>query len=345
MSGQSVSLKNLNTFSLPACANNLVIADSKEMLVSAWHEAKSRNQPVLILGDGSNVLFIEDFLGTILLNRIKGISFTENKDARYFHVGAGENWHDFVCYSLKQNMPGLENLALIPGCVGSAPIQNIGAYGVELQNFCEYVELLDLNSGLVQRLAAKQCQFGYRDSIFKHRYGNGYAIIAVGFRLNKDWSPVLSYGDLSCFNPLTVTPQQIFDSVCAMRRSKLPDPAVTGNAGSFFKNPVVKIEKVQKIIDKYPDAPQYFQSNDRVKLAAGWLIEQCSLKGYKIGGAAIHQKQALVIINQNNASGKDIFNLANYVRKKVALKFGIWLEPEVRFIASDGEINALESLS
>ncbi|ANI29571.1 UDP-N-acetylenolpyruvoylglucosamine reductase [Yersinia entomophaga] len=338
-------LKNLNTFALSAYATQVVSVESVSALTAAWNEAKASNQPVLLLGKGSNVLFIEDFSGTVLLNRIKGIQCREDDTAWYLHVGAGENWHQLVCYSLQQQMAGLENLALIPGCVGSAPIQNIGAYGVELQKVCEYVDLLDLNTGEVRRLLAEDCAFGYRDSIFKHRYGEGFAIVAVGIKLNKDWKPTLGYGDLTRLNPSTVTAREIFDSVCAMRRSKLPDPNVTGNAGSFFKNPIVSAEKAAEILRTYPTAPHYPQADNSVKLAAGWLIDQCSLKGHRIGGAAVHQQQALVLINLDDASSQDIVDLASHVRQQVALKFAVWLEPEVRFIAASGEVNAVESLS
>ncbi|CNF23708.1 UDP-N-acetylmuramate dehydrogenase [Yersinia nurmii] len=338
-------LKNLNTFALSAYATHVVSIESVSALTVAWNEAKASNQPVLLLGEGSNVLFIENFSGTVLLNRIKGIQCREDDTAWYMHVGAGENWHQLVCYSLQQQMVGLENLALIPGCVGSAPIQNIGAYGVELQKVCEYVDLLDLNTGEVRRLLAEDCAFGYRDSIFKHRYGEGFAIVAVGIKLNKDWKPTLGYGDLTRLNPSTVTAREIFDSVCAMRRSKLPDPNVTGNAGSFFKNPIVSAEKAAEILRTYPNAPHYPQADNSVKLAAGWLIDQCALKGHRIGGAAVHQQQALVLINLDDASSQDIVDLASHVRQQVALKFAVWLEPEVRFIAASGEVNAVESLS
>ena len=345
MLDQGVSIKKFNTFSLPAYAQQLFVANSAQILRDAWRKAKAEHLPFLILGAGSNVLFVENFLGLVVLNRIKGISCTEHKNAWHLHAGAGENWHDLVCYSVRHNMPGLENLALIPGMAGAAPVQNLGAYGVELQKFCYYVDVLDLRSGRLRRLTAEQCQFGYRDSIFKHHYISGYAIVAVGIKLSKNWLPVLGYGDLSLLDDLTVTPAKIFDAVCTMRRNKLPDPAITGNAGSFFKNPVVNSEKAWELTKKYPDAPCYPQPDNQVKLAAGWLIEQCALKGHTIGGAAVHQQQALILINQNNASGKEIVNLAHYVRAQVALKFGIFLEPEVRFIAAHGEVNGTEIVS
>lgn len=345
MSNQHSPLKHLNTFALSAYASKVISVYSPEELINAWHESVSKHQPVLLLGEGSNVLFIENYSGTVLLNRIKGITPTEDDIAWHLHVGAGENWHQLVCYSLRNNMPGLENLALIPGCVGSAPIQNIGAYGVELQKVCEYVDLLDMDKGTVLRLSAQDCQFGYRDSIFKHHYGHGFAIVAVGIKLVKSWTPILGYGDLTRMDPSTVTAEEIFNSVCTMRRSKLPDPAVTGNAGSFFKNPVVDAAIAEDIAKRYPNAPHYLQPDGSVKLAAGWLIDQCALKGYQIGGAAVHQQQALVLINLAEATGQDVIDLASYIRQQVAKRFTIWLEPEVRFIASNGEVNAVERLS
>ena len=345
MSNQHSPLKHLNTFALSAYASKVISVYSPEELINAWHESVSKHQPVLLLGEGSNVLFIENYSGIVLLNRIKGITPTEDDIAWHLHVGAGENWHQLVCYSLRNNMPGLENLALIPGCVGSAPIQNIGAYGVELQKVCEYVDLLDMDKGTILRLSAQDCQFGYRDSIFKHHYGHGFAIVAVGIKLVKSWTPILGYGDLTRMDPSTVTAEEIFNSVCTMRRSKLPDPAVTGNAGSFFKNPVVDAAIAEDIVKRYPNAPHYRQPDGSVKLAAGWLIDQCALKGYQIGGAAVHQQQALVLINLAEATGQDVIDLASYIRQQVAKRFTIWLEPEVRFIASNGEVNAVERLS
>lgn len=242
-------------------------------------------------------------------------------------------------------MPGLENLALIPGCVGSSPIQNIGAYGVELQRVCEYVDCVELSTGKHLRVNAAECRFGYRDSIFKHEYQDRFAIVAVGLRLPKQWQPVLTYGDLTRLDPTTVTPQQVFDSVCHMRTTKLPDPKVNGNAGSFFKNPVVTGNIAQELLAKFPTAPHYPQADGSVKLAAGWLIDQCQLKGMRIGGAAVHQQQALVLINADNATSQDVVQLAHHVRQKVGEKFNVWLEPEVRFIGPQGEMNAVEIIA
>jgi len=345
MSTDDTSLQSLNTFSLAAHAAVITHINNTTQLTDAWKKAQEKQQPFLLLGEGSNVLFLEDFTGSVVLNRIKGIEVTERADEWLLHVGAGENWHQLVCFALKHNIPGLENLALIPGCVGSAPIQNIGAYGIELQSVCDYVDVLDMRTGKITRLQSDECQFGYRESIFKHAYKDGYAIVAVGLKLTKHWQPKLTYGDLTRFDPQTVTARQIFDSVCAMRLSKLPDPAITGNAGSFYKNPTVDAATAEKIRSEFPSMPFYPQPNGQVKLAAGWLVEQAHLKGFSIGGAAVHQNQALVLINKDHASSADVRALAKHVRNTVAAKFGIWLEPEVRFIAAGGEVNAVEALS
>ncbi|AOV98298.1 UDP-N-acetylenolpyruvoylglucosamine reductase [Edwardsiella hoshinae] len=345
MSKLLTSLSEFTTFALPAQAELIVQADNAAALLAQWQQAQACQQPVLILGGGSNVLFMEDFAGCVILNRILGIQVREEAEHWHLHVGAGENWHDLVRYTLDQAMPGLENLALIPGCAGSAPIQNIGAYGVEFQHVCEYVDVLDLRTGDTQRLSAHDCAFGYRESIFKHRYRDGYAIIAVGLRLNKRWQPHLSYGDLARLDEATVTPRAVFDAVCQMRRSKLPDPAQNGNAGSFFKNPVVEAVTALAIRQQYPQMPYYLQPDGRVKLAAGWLIDRCALKGWRIGGAAVHRQQALVLINEAQASASDVIALARHVRQRVGETFSVWLEPEVRFISAHGEVDAVEALA
>ena len=345
MSSPVFSLKKLHTFAIETAAEKIIFAETPQDILIAWQECQQRNLPFLLLGEGSNMLFLETFSGIIVVNRIKGISVTENDAAWQVQAGAGENWHALVTYTLEHNIAGLENLALIPGCVGSAPIQNIGAYGVELKDVCEWVDVLELASGQITRLTAQQCEFGYRDSIFKHRLQYGYAIVSVGFSLPKRWQPVMSYGDLVKLDPATVTPQQIFAAVCHMRRSKLPDPALTGNAGSFFKNPVISAEQARTLLAAFPQAPYYPQINGEVKLAAGWLIDQCQLKGYCVGGAAVHQQQALVLINTGGASAQDVVALAHDVRQRVGEKFDVWLEPEVRFIGADGEKDAVEVIA
>lgn len=341
-----VSLQSFNTFGLNVNAFRIETARSKDELCTYWKQALQQKLPVLILGGGSNVLFIdEDFKGLIIRNMISGIEITEDEQSWELHIGAGENWHKLIEKLLEKNIYGLENLALIPGNVGSAPIQNIGAYGKEFKDVCTYVDIIELDNGYVRRLSNKECMFGYRDSIFKHLYQQGIAIIAVGIQLSKEWKPLLTYGDLAKLSPESVTPKDIFDTVCHMRSSKLPNPEIVGNAGSFFKNPIVDKQLAQNIKDEFPLCPQYEQS-DGVKLAAGWLIDQCGLKGYQIGGAAVHTKQALVLINkEKQATGQDIVKLATYIRKKVLEQFGVKLEPEVRFIGEYGEINSVDAIS
>ncbi|AEW44837.1 UDP-N-acetylenolpyruvoylglucosamine reductase [Serratia symbiotica str. 'Cinara cedri'] len=341
----SISLKHRNTFALPVNALHLIIADRTELMLKVWQQTQKYQIPLLVLGEGSNMLFLEDFSGTVMVNQLKGINIKEKSDTWHLHVSSGENWHALVCYTLARGIAGLENLALIPGLVGSAPIQNVGAYGIELKNICEYVDLLDLFTGSINRIPGDECGFGYRESVFKYQLQTQYIIIGLGLCLSKKWRPMLRYGDLTKLNPATVTPNQIFDSVCAMRRSKLPDYRKLGNAGSFFKNPLVSAEKYALLISQYPNMSHYYQDDGQVKLAAGWLIENCELKGYRVGGAAVYHNQALVLVNVNNATSQDVVSLARHVRATVAFKFDIWLEPEVRFIGAMGELNAVEVLS
>ena len=340
------SLIPFHTFGTPAQAKTIVEFTALDELKAAWMQAKADNQPVLFLGQGSNVLFVRDrFDGCVLVNRLMGIEQREDDDFHYLHVNAGENWHNLVKWSLQQGIGGLENLALIPGCAGSAPVQNIGAYGVEFKDVCDYVDVLDLAKGESFRLTNAECYFGYRESIFKTQYKGDFIVTAVGLKLTKAWKPVLKYGSLAEFDSSAVTPSQVFEEVCAVRRVKLPDPAQTGNAGSFFKNPVVTQRQFDDLKAEYPTIPSYPQADGFVKLAAGWLIDQCQLKGYQIGGAAVHEKQALVLINKGNATGSDVVELAHHVRQAVAAKFDVYLAPEVRFIGENGEINAENAIS
>lgn len=341
----SYSLKSFNTFAIDAMAKQQVIASSVIQLRDAWQHCQDNNQPFLLIGAGSNILFLEDFAGTVVVNQLKGISITDSEQDWHIHCAAGENWHQLVETLLEKGIAGLENMALIPGMTGSSPIQNIGAYGVELKDRCEYVDILDLAKGEQHRLTAEQCQFGYRDSIFKHHYQYGYAITGVGFKLAKNWQPVLDYGELSKLDKTTVTPRQIFDLVCAIRRNKLPDPSVYGNAGSFFKNPVISSEQLSELLKKYPQMPHYLQAGGGIKLAAGWLIDQCDLKGFTIGGAMVHRQQALVLINTGNATADDIIALARHIRISILSRFGVVLEPEVRFISGQGEVDATEIIA
>ncbi|OCG76726.1 UDP-N-acetylenolpyruvoylglucosamine reductase [Gilliamella sp. Nev6-6] len=326
-----------NTFGLTVFALKVITVTTVEQLQQVWQD-NSQNLPIMIIGEGSNSLFTCDFDGIVIVNRIKGMTIIETEQAWHLKVGAGEIWHDLVSTTIEQNISGLENLALIPGCVGSAPIQNIGAYGVEFQKVADYVELLELATGKI--ITVTDGQYGYRESIFKKAYLQGYAVINVGIKLPKDWQPVLTYGELQNFDPKSVTAKIIFDKVCDIRRSKLPDPKVLGNGGSFFKNPVVDKIVADKLLEIYPNMPIYPQDHHQTKLAAGWLIEQCDLKGYQIGGAAVHQQQALVLVNKSHATAEDVVELARFIKKSVLQKFLVNLSPEIRFIGNTGEIDA-----
>ncbi|WP_434357453.1 UDP-N-acetylmuramate dehydrogenase [Parasalinivibrio latis] len=325
------SLASHHTFGIAVNAKHIICAESAEELVSIWQSSQYASLPKLILGEGSNMLFCSDYPGLVVLNRIRGIEVEERTDDWLVHAGAGENWHEFVRWTLEQGMPGLENLALIPGCVGSSPIQNIGAYGAEIKEFCEYVDVLNIASGEVQRLPAEACRFGYRDSVFKHELKDGYIITAVGFRISKLWLPKLGYGALSALDD-NATPMDVFNAVCDIRRSKLPDPARLGNAGSFFKNPVIGRELAECLLVEYPGMPCYSVGEGSCKLAAGWLIDQAGLKGMTVGGAKVHEQQALVLVNTGNATSADVLRLALKVVESVAQRFGVQLEHEVRFM-------------
>ncbi|VFP83089.1 UDP-N-acetylmuramate dehydrogenase [Candidatus Erwinia haradaeae] len=343
MSCRQYSLKTWNTFGIDAYANSITIVDSLDTILAfRWRQSMRRNEPILLLGEGSNVLFLQDFHGHVFINRIKGIRITETVDAWLLHVGAGESWHKLVRQTLNHGLAGLENLALIPGRVGSAPIQNIGAYGLEFEKVCEYVDVICLTDLSQERIDVRACCFGYRSSVFRNTYKHGYIIIAVGIRLKKHWQPVLNYGQLRKLNPQTVTPKEVYHTVCAMRRSKIPDPKYIGNAGSFFKNPLVIASCAANFVTQHPTIAHYFNNNGDLMLSAGGLIEHCELKGYSVGGAAVYDKQALVLINTGDASGQDVINLARVIRKRVAEVFNVWLEPEVRLISSQGEIDPIE---
>lgn len=339
-----MDLRSFNTFALNGKAREIHSATSRDELVSLWQMAKSKNLPALLLGEGSNVLFVNNFDGIVILNRITGLTITQSPHEWFVHVGAGENWHQLIVELMERGIHGMENLALIPGTVGAAPIQNTGAYGVEMKDVCNYVDVVDLDRGEQHRLSAFDCKFSYRDSIFKHELRNDYAIVSVGFKLNKLWKPILTYRDLATLDVEVVTPKKLFETVCGIRRSKLPDPAKIGNAGSFFKASTVAKEFADQIKDRYPDCPEYHQIDGTVKIAAGWMIDRCNLKGSRFGGAAVHDEHAVVLVNKNNATGEDIVNLASFIHKAVLDEFGVSLEPEVRFIGTNGEMNAIEAI-
>ncbi|MBM7038308.1 UDP-N-acetylmuramate dehydrogenase [Vibrio ulleungensis] len=330
----SSSLKSLHTFHLDVHCAHIIEITSVDQIPKVFERLE--NRPHLILGRGSNVLFVEDFKGTVVLNRIGGIEIVEDSEFYHIHVGGGEDWPDFVSSMVDRGIGGFENLAMIPGCVGSSPIQNIGAYGVELDSLCTYVEYVDLQSAQTVRLPSSECGFGYRDSIFKHDIKDHVFITAVGFKVPKLWQPNLSYGALSESIDGDITIKSVFEAVCQTRKSKLPDPDEIGNAGSFFKNPVISKAQYSQLKDTFPNVVG-FELEHGVKLAAGWLIDQAGLKGTLYGGAQVHPNQALVLTNPNQASPNDVVGLAHLVRRDVLEKFGVELQHEVRFIGALGE--------
>ncbi len=333
---KETSLKSFHTFGLEINAQCIVEAKSVEDFKHIWSHYS--DLPKLVLGEGSNLLFCTDYQGVIVLNRVKGISINESEHNYSLHVGSGEHWHTFVSWCLDNKLYGLENLALIPGFVGSAPIQNIGAYGIEFAEYCEYVDVLYTDTWEVKRLTCAECKFGYRESIFKHELKNKVIVVAVGFKLPKKWEPRIKYGALQQLeNKEDLSPQMVFDAVCQIRQDKLPDPRKVGNAGSFFKNPIVKKTHLENLLPEFPDLPYYEQNDYEVKLAAGWLIEQAGFKGKSLGGAAVHDKQALVLVNKDKATPTEVIQLAEKIVLQVLAQFGIELEHEVRFIGRDQE--------
>jgi UDP-N-acetylmuramate dehydrogenase len=294
-----------------------------------------KNLPILILGEGSNLLFVNDFQGLIINPNIPGIKIVhEDRNNIWLEVGAGVVWDDLVEYAVYNRWGGIENLSLIPGKVGAAAVQNIGAYGMEIQNQIESVTGFDLETQTEYTLEAKDCQYAYRDSIFKNQLKDRFIISSVSFKLDKFPEFILNYGDLKAETEKlgAITLRNIRKTVIGIRESKLPDPKVCGNAGSFFKNPVVSTSFANQLIEEYPTMPHYQAPEGQTKLAAGWLIEQCGWKGFRRGDAGVHEKQALVLINYGNATGKDIYDLSEEIKQSVQEKFGVELEREVNVI-------------
>lgn len=328
-------LQGYNTLSLEGRANALVRVCTKTELLAALQWAAERDLTVIPLGEGSNVVIAADLDAMVVRTDMQGIEIIEDRgDAVVVRVAAGENWHGFVQWSLEQGYYGLENLALIPGTVGAAPVQNIGAYGVELASFVQMVHCLPLNGGDPLSLPGVGCEFGYRDSIFKQALQDQFVITAVDLQLSRLARVETSYPALA--NALqtrgieTPTPRSVFDTVVDIRRSKLPDPSRVSNAGSFFKNPVVTEERARALIGDFPALPAYPQSDSRIKLPAAWLIDYCGWKGVRRNGLGIHPDHALVIVNYGNNNGAALLSLAEEVAASVFETFGLRLEIEPR---------------
>ncbi len=332
-------LQALNSLNIPAVTAEISFPSTVKELteITADKAAKS-----YILGEGTNTLFCQTIAPTIIKPSLTGIEVTESDG--FFRVSAAcaENWHDFVLFCVNNAIYGLENLALIPGSVGAAPVQNIGAYGIEVGDFIERVSWFDFAQQKLVDFTKAECQFGYRDSIFKQALKGKGVITHVHFLMPKAWQAVDSYQGLNDLTP-PVTPKAIMAKVIQLRQAKLPEPSRLPNAGSFFKNPIVNADFFTSLQQQYPKMPYYRQPSGEFKLAAGWLIEQAGLKGYRHGGVGVHEKQALVIINYDNSHGQDVVDFSKFIQEEVMAKFNIHLVPEVQFISADNQSGNADS--
>lgn len=333
---KNYDLTKLNTFGISAFAKFFVELNNESDIEEFFKSIEFKNNQKLFLGGGSNILFTKDFDGIVVLNKLKGIEIIkEDKDNVFIKSMGGEWWHDLVLFIVNRDLWGIENLSLIPGTVGATPIQNIGAYGVELKDILENVEAYEIETGAKKVFSKEECEFGYRDSIFKNKLKNKYFISSIILRLNKVGKKNIDYKILKEYlekNKIVVqSPKDISDAVSAIRKSKLPDPIFIGNAGSFFKNVFVTKEKIEEIKSQYEDV-SFFKENEMIKIPAGWLIEKCGWKGKRIGNVGVHDKQALVLVNYGGATGEEIKNLSEQIIASVNSKFGLILEREVNLI-------------
>jgi UDP-N-acetylmuramate dehydrogenase len=326
----NLCLKERNTFGFEANAELAYEITSAKQIPEAINEALDKKLPWRVLGGGSNVILPKLLPGATLLMNIGGQEIiARDESSALIAAGGGVNWHEFVTWTLEQNLPGLENLALIPGTVGAAPIQNIGAYGVEIGEHIESIETFDVHSQAFTTLTKEQCQFAYRDSFFK-RNPNRFIVTKVIFRIPKQWKAHIHYADLAkhFLNNPNPSPEEIFLAICRIRTHKLPDPKVIGNAGSFFQNPIVPIEQYETLLNKYPELVSYPDAAGKRKLAAGWLIDQCGFKGQRMGNVGVYENQALVLVNHGNGTAQDILGLARCIQDKVHDQFGVKLDIE-----------------
>ena len=332
-----ISLKPYNTFGIVATTNEFVevtTLDELVVLVSTFNFAARK---ILVIGGGSNLLLTKDFDGMVIKNSIKGIELiNEDENFVWLKASAGERWHDFVLYAIDHGYSGIENLSLIPGCVGAAPMQNIGAYGVEIKDTFSSLEAIEIETGNIVTFTNSECKFGYRESVFKNELKGKYIIVSVTFRLNKHPNFNITYGaiqqtlDKNGVKEMSV--KAISDAVIEIRTTKLPNPKILGNAGSFFKNPEIPNTEFDKLKMQFPTIVGYPTSNGNIKLAAGWLIEQCGWKGKKVGNTGSHKDQALVLVNYGDATGNEIWKLAMDIQQSVKEKFGVTIHPEVNII-------------
>lgn len=334
---EHVNLLPYNTFKIAANARYFASINSVAELHALMDTPVYKHEKHLILGGGSNVLLTGDFEGLVIKINLKGIETVWEDDSTIvLKVGAGEAWHDFVMFCVTNKYGGVENMSLIPGTMGAAPMQNIGAYGVEVKDVIKTVEAVDVNNGDVRVFSNRECEFGYRESVFKHKLKGKYFISSVTLTLTKK-NHVLntSYGAIQQTldqHNTTVSVKAISDAVISIRQQKLPDPKVVGNAGSFFKNPTINQSQYELLKKQYPEIPGYFSENQHVKVPAGWLIEQCGWKGKTFDGIGVHPHQALVLVNYGSGTGEKIWKLAQDVLTSVKQKFSIDLQPEVNII-------------
>lgn len=331
---ENISLRTYNTFGIDVNTDGLITIESVKDLREVLQDESLQGKAKLILGGGSNMLFTQSVKGIVLLNRIKGIDvIREDEENVFVKVGAGEVWHEFVMWAVEKGYGGIENLSLIPGSVGAGPMQNIGAYGVELKDTFYELEAMNLSTLEIQKFNASDCKFGYRESVFKNELKNQFFITSVSFRLSKHPKVNVSYGaisqELEKLGVLNPSVSDVSKAVINIRQSKLPDPKVLGNSGSFFKNPEVNMQQFESIKQTYPKVVAYPTSNGNMKLAAGWLIEQCGWKGKVVGQTGSHKDQALVLVNYGGATGSEVYQLALEIKKSVLIKFGVEINPEV----------------
>ncbi|MCK5917966.1 MAG: UDP-N-acetylmuramate dehydrogenase [Cocleimonas sp.] len=328
------SLKKHNSFAIEAKSRYFCQIESEDHIDSLLEWQQHSDLPLLLLGGGSNILFINDYQGMTALINTKGITIVgEDSDFTYIKVNAGENWHQFVRWTVENNYAGLENLSLIPGTVGAAPMQNIGAYGVELADLLHELKAIELTTGKSKTFTQKECFFSYRDSFFKSSAFGKYLIQSITIKSPKKPHWNINYeGVKNSLEGKTISAKTISNSIIALRQSKLPDPFVIGNAGSFFKNPLLNKEKWQTLKELHPNLPGYPQTDDSIKISAAWLIDKCGWKGKRQGNAGVYKKHALVLVNHGGATGKEIWGIANDIINTVNDKFGIELEAEPRII-------------
>lgn len=334
---ENISLKPYNTFAIDASARYLSTFTTNTELQELLAFAAEKQTPAYILGGGSNILLTRNINGLAAINRLPGIEIVrEDDNAVYVKAGAGENWHRFVEFCIGQNLAGVENLSLIPGSVGASPMQNIGAYGVELKDVFYQLEAYHKADKSIVTFSVGDCAFGYRESIFKNKHKGAFVITSVTFRLSKQPKFNTNYGaintELEKMGVQDLTIAAVSQAVINIRKSKLPDPAQVGNAGSFFKNPTIAAEKFKILVERFPGVVGYTAGEDKIKIAAGWLIEQCGWKGYRLGDAGCHARQALVLVNYGKANGSEIWQLSEQIAQSVAQKFDIDLEREVNIL-------------